>query len=187
MASPTAIHAFQGKPAMAFSLYDASVPVFVQMLNSLTGILNKTSEHAAAKKLDPAVLLATRLYPDMFPLSRQIQFCSDFSKGPCARLAGLEPPKYADEEKTFDELKARIAKTVDFIKSLDAKAIEAAADKPVKFMMRGEERTMKGSVYLLHYQMPQLFFHHTVSYSILRHLAIDVGKRDFLGAIPGLS
>ena len=111
------------------SLSEIAVPTFVRLLGSLSGFLDKAAAHAEAKKIDPAVLLGTRLFPDMFPLARQVQLASDFAKGTMARLAGSEPPKYADEEKTFEELKARLAKTIEFIKSLDQAVISAAADK----------------------------------------------------------
>ena len=164
------------------SLSEIAVPTFVRLLGSLTGFLDKAAAHAEAKKIDPAVLLGTRLFPDMFPLARQVQLASDFAKGTTARLAGAEPPKYVDEEKTFEELKARLAKTIEFIKSLDQAVISAAADKDITFPAGGgTQRTLKGKDYLVLSGLPNFYFHVTTAYNILRHCGVELGKRDFLG------
>jgi len=164
------------------SLSEIAVPTFVRLLGSLSGFLDKAAAHAEAKKIDPAVLLGTRLFPDMFPLARQVQLASDFAKGTTARLAGSEPPKYADEEKTFEELKARLAKTIEFIKWLDQSVISAAADKDITFPAGGgTQRTLKGKDYLVLSGLPNFYFHVTTAYNILRHCGVELGKRDFLG------
>ncbi len=164
------------------SLSVIAVPTFVQLLSSLSSFLDKAVAHAEAKKIDPAVLLGTRLFPDMLPLVRQVQLASDFAKGTTARLAGLEPPKYADQEKSFEELKARLSKTIEFIKSLDQAAISAAADKDITFPAGGgTHRTLKGKDYLVLSGLPNFYFHVTTAYNILRHCGVELGKRDFLG------
>jgi hypothetical protein len=164
------------------SLSEIAAPTFVRLLGSLTGFLDKAAAHAEAKKIDPAVLLGTRLFPDMFPLARQVQLASDFAKGTTARLTGAEPPKYVDEEKTFEELKARLAKTIEFIKSLDQSVISAAADKEITFPAGGgTQRTLKGKDYLVLSGLPNFYFHVTTAYNILRHCGVELGKRDFLG------
>ena len=154
-------------------------------LNALSGVLDKAEAFAAAKKIDPAVLLNTRLAPDMFPLVRQVQVATDLAKNGAARLAGVEPPRYEDNEKTIGELKARLAKTVAFFKTLDAKQIDGAADRQISFPLgptnKGE---MKGDEYLNHFVLPNVYFHLTAAYAILRHCGVDIGKQDFLGAIP---
>jgi uncharacterized protein len=161
------------------SLSEIAVPTFT-LLGSLSGILDKAAAHAEAKKIDPAVLLGTRLFPDMFPLVRQVQLASDFAKGTSARLA------YADEEKTFDELKARLAKTLEFIKSLDQSAISAAADKDITFPAGGgTQRTLKGRDYVVLSGLPNFYFHVTTAYNILRHCGVELGKGDFLGRPSG--
>jgi hypothetical protein len=163
-----------------------AVPTFEQVIGSLTAILDKAAAHAAAKKIDPAVLIGSRLAPDMYPLSRQVQLVSDFAKGVAARLGGVEMPRYADDETTIDALKARLAKTLAFVRSIDPAAIDAAADKDVSFPAGPDRtRTLKGSVYFLHYALPQFYFHATTAYDILRHNGIEIGKRDFIGQIPG--
>jgi uncharacterized protein len=167
------------------SLAEIAVPTFIQLIGSVSSFLDKAAAHAETRKIDPAVLLGTRLFPDMFPLIRQVQLVSDFAKGTTARLAGLEPPKYADEEKTIDELKARLTKTVEFIKSLDRAAIDAAADKDITFPAGGgTQRTLKGTDYLVLSGLPNFYFHVTTAYNILRHCGVELGKRDFLGRPP---
>ena len=154
-------------------------------LNALSGVLDKAAAFAAAKKIDPAVLLNSRLAPDMFALTRQVQVATDLAKNGAARLAGVEPPRYEDNEKTIGELKARLAKTVAFFKTLDAKQIDGAADRQISFPLgptnKGE---MKGDEYLNHFVLPNVYFHLTAAYAILRHSGVEIGKRDFLGAIP---
>ncbi|MBX9925922.1 MAG: DUF1993 domain-containing protein, partial [Hyphomicrobiaceae bacterium] len=136
---------------MSLSMYDASVPVFTQMLRGLSGVLDKAAQHAAAKKVDQAVLLQTRLVPDMFPLARQVQIACDFAKGTSARLAGMEVPSFADTEASFDDLKTRIDKTVAFISSLDKAAIEASAGRDITLKVAGREMHFQGQPYLLNF------------------------------------
>jgi hypothetical protein len=170
---------------MSSSLSAASISVFEIGLNALSGVLGKAEAFAAAKKVDPAVLLRSRLSPDMFDLTRQVQTVSDQAKRGSARLAGVDPPSYEDTETTIDQLKARIAKTVAYLKTLDPKQIDAAADRDVKFPLGGGNTgQMKGDDYLNHFVLPNFYFHLTAAYAILRHCGVDIGKRDFLGAIP---
>ena len=167
------------------SISSASIPVFEIGLNALSVILDKAEAHAEAKKIDPTVLLNARLFPDMFPLTRQVQIACDQAKNGAARLAGLEPPKHEDNEKTFAELKARIAKALAYVKTLDAKAIDAAADRQVTFPLGPNNKGhMKGADFLNHFVLPNFYFHLTTAYDILRHCGVEIGKRDFLGAMP---
>ena len=162
-------------------MYQASVPVFVQILSALIKIIDKAAAHAAAKKIDPAVLLGTRLTPDMFPLARQFQLASDFAKNGAGRIAGVELPKYPDEEKSFDQLKARLEKTIAFLKGLTPAQIEGSEGREVSFQMGGKPVTFTGEAYLLSSAMPNFYFHATTAYAILRQSGVEVGKRDFLG------
>jgi hypothetical protein len=166
---------------MTISLYQASVPVFVRMLTNLSAILDKASQHAAQRKIDPSVLLGTRLFPDMFPLLRQVQLTADFAKGTVARLAGAEVPKFPDTEASFDDLKARIAKTIDFVKTFKPAQIDGSEAREITIPIGGQPHTFKGQGYLLHQAMPNFYFHATTTYAILRHCGVEVGKRDFLG------
>ena len=170
---------------MSFSLSAASLPVLEIGLNALSAVLDKAAAHAAAKKIEPAVLLAWRLAPDMFPLVRQVQVTADQAKNGAARLAGVEPPRYEDNETTIDELKARLAKTVAFLKTLDRQAIDAAGEREITFPLGPTNKGhMTGEDYLNHFVLPNFYFHRTAAYAILRHCGVDIGKRDFLGAIP---
>ena len=170
---------------MSYSLSQAALPVFEIGLNALAGVLDKASAFAAAKKLDPATLPSYRLAPDMFALARQVQVACDQAKNGASRLAGVEPPKYEDTEKTIDELKARVAKTVAYLKSLDKAKIDAAADREITFPLGPVNKgSMKGDDYLTHFVLPNFYFHLTATYAILRHAGVEVGKRDFLGQIP---
>ncbi|MBL8699617.1 MAG: DUF1993 domain-containing protein [Alphaproteobacteria bacterium] len=166
---------------MSLSMHQASAPVFVQMLTSLRAILDKAEAHCTAKKIDPAVILGARLFPDMFPLTRQVQLTSDFAKGPMARLAGQEPPKWDDKEASFGELRARIDKTIEFVKSFRPDQIDGAETRDVTIPIGGNPTTFKGQRYLIGFALPNFFFHHTAAYSILRHNGIEIGKRDYLG------
>ena len=168
---------------MPLSMYQASVPVFLHTLAALSAILDKAAAHATQRKIEPSVLLSTRLFPDMFPLLRQVQLAADFAKGASARLAGIEVPKFADTETTFDELKARIAKTIDFVKSLNAAQIDGSESREVTIPIGGKPQSFKGQAYLLHFALPNFFFHATTAYDILRHCGVEVGKRDFLGPV----
>lgn len=166
---------------MTISMHAASVPVFRQLLSSLSTILDKAETHCAEKKIDPNALLHARLFPDMFALLRQVLIAADFAKGACARLAGIEVPKYEDNEQTFADLKARIAKTIAFIESLDPAMINGSEAREITTSAGPNSKTFNGQTYLLHYALPQFFFHSTTAYAILRHNGIEVGKRDFIG------
>jgi hypothetical protein len=167
---------------MTFSMYSASAPVFKQILNSLSAIIDKAEAHATEKKIEPAALLQARLFPDMFPFTRQVQVAADFAKGAAARLAGVDVPKYEDDEQTFADLKARIAKTVAFIDSLPQDGIEASAQRDITTGSGEKAKQWKGQVYLMHYALPHFYFHATTAYNILRHNGVEVGKKDFIGA-----
>jgi hypothetical protein len=167
---------------MSLTIYQASVPVFQQILTSLSGILTKAAAHAETKKIDPSVFITARLAPDMFPLSRQVQIATDHAKGACARLAGVEIPSFPDTETTFAELQTRIAKTLDFIKNLKPAQFDGAETREVKLKIGGNELTFTGQKYLFHGAFPNFFFHATTAYDILRHNGVDVGKRDFIGS-----
>jgi hypothetical protein len=166
---------------MTISMYQASVPVFVRMLGNLSAILDKAAQHAAQRKIEPSVLLATRLFPDMFPLLRQVQLAADFAKGTAARLAGAEVPKFPDTEASFEDLKARIAKTLEFVKSFKPAQIDGSEGREITIPIGGQPHTFKGQAYLLAQAMPNFYFHATTTYAILRHCGVEVGKRDFLG------
>jgi uncharacterized protein len=166
---------------MKISMYQASVPVFIRMLENLAAILDKAAAHAQARKIDPAVLVQGRLFPDMFPLSKQVQVASDAAKGGAARLAGMEPPAFEDNETTFAELVARLRKTVDFLRTLKPEQFEGAEDRTVTWKTRAGEKSMQGMPYLLNHVQPNLYFHVTTAYAILRHNGVEVGKGDFLG------
>jgi hypothetical protein len=168
---------------MTISMYQASVPVFQQGLAALSGVLDKAAAHAAARKIDPAVLLQTRLFPDMFPLTRQVQIAADFAKGCPARLAGVENPSYADEETTIDALKARLDKTSAFLKTLTAAQIDGSETRDIALKIAGNEVTFKGQTYLLHFALPNFYFHSTAAYAILRSCGVEIGKRDFIGQV----
>ncbi len=166
---------------MPLTMYQASVPVFSRMLTNLAAILTKAEAHATARKIEPAVLLNSRLFPDMFPLVRQVQLAGDFAKGAGARLAGLDVPKYADEEQSIEELQVRIAKTLDFLKGLKASQIDGSEGREIKLAIAGETMTFAGQDYLLSFALPNFYFHVTTAYAILRHCGVEIGKRDFIG------
>ena len=164
------------------SFYDASVPAFLQILGSLSGLLAKAEAHCTAKNIQPDVLLASRLYPDMLPLSRQIQLACDFAAKGCARLAHVDVPSTPDNEKTFGELRQRLAKTGDYLKNFKPAQFEGADAKDVTFPA-GPERniTLKGQQFLNAYAFPNFYFHAATAHGILRHNGVEIGKRDFLG------
>lgn len=166
---------------MKISMYQASAPRFVHMLNNLSTMLDKAQAHVEAKKIDPAALTTFRLFPDMFPLSRQIQVTCDVSKGVVARLAGVEVPKHEDIEQTFDELKARIAKTIAFIESIKPGQIDGTEEKDITVKLGKQEFRFKGMQYLLNWAHPNFYFHATTAYNILRHNGVELGKKDFVG------
>ncbi len=168
---------------MSLSLHAASVPVFTQLLGGLADVLAKAQAHGTERKIDPDALLQARLFPDMFPLVRQVQIACDFAKSVPARLAGAEVPSWEDSERSFEDLQARIARTVAFIQALDPAAFEAAATREIVLRPgTPKERSLTGQAYLLAYGLPQFFFHVTTAYALLRHSGVEVGKRDFMGA-----
>ena len=170
---------------MPQSMSQASLPVFEINLNALSAILDKAEAYAASKKIDPAVLLHSRLSPDMFDLTRQIQVATDQARRGAARLAGVEPPSVEDKETTIAQLKDRLAKTVAYLKTLDPKKIDAAADREITFPLGPTNKGhMKGDDYLNHFVLPNFYFHCTAAYAIMRHCGVDIGKRDFMGEIP---
>ncbi len=166
---------------MTISMYQASAPRFVNILRNLTAIIDKAEAHCAAKKIEPSALTTARLYPDMFPFTRQVQIACDTAKGAVARLAGVDIPKHEDTEQTFAELKARIAKAIDFVESVSAGKIDGSEDKEIVLQMRSGERRFKGMQYLLGHAYPNFYFHVTTAYNILRHNGVEVGKGDFIG------
>jgi hypothetical protein len=169
---------------MSLSIHDAAVPVFVRAMQSLSGVIEKGRLHAETEKWDPSVLLATRLYPDMFPLNRQIQVVSDQCKGGAARLAVIEPPKYPDTETTFAELKERLDKTIAFVKGVDPKKFEGADKRVVELKFPNNTLTFKnGWDYLNAFVLPNVYFHCSMAYAILRHCGVKLGKADFIGRI----
>jgi len=168
---------------MPLSMYQASIPVFVKQLNNLSAILKKGEDNALARKIEPEVFINARLAPDMYPLSRQIQIATDGVKGAAARLAGVEVPSYPDTEKTFAELQARIAKTLEFVKTFSAKQIDGTEEKKITLKLRDREIGFLGQAYLLNFVLPNLYFHVTTAYAILRHNGVDIGKKDFIGGL----
>ena len=162
-------------------MYQASAPRFANILRNLSAMLDKAEAHCAAKKIDPAALTTFRLFPDMFAFTRQVQIACDTAKGAVARLAGVEIPKHEDSEQTFAELKARIAKTLDFIESLKPERIDGSEERDVVLAMRSGERRFKGMQYLLGHAYPNFYFHVTTAYNILRHNGVEIGKADFIG------
>ena len=166
---------------MSLSMYQASVPLFIRSLTNLSAILKKGEAHAQAGKIEPAVFVNARLYPDMFPLVRQVQLASDSAKGCAARLAGQEPPAMPDTEQTFTELFARIDKTVAFLKTLKPAQFEGSEDRVIELKMRDRTLSVKGQNYLLERALPNMYFHITTAYDILRHNGVEIGKKDFLG------
>jgi hypothetical protein len=168
---------------MPLSMYDASVPAFVNMLTSISKILDKAAAHAEAKKIDPSVLINDRLAPDMFPLSRQIQIATDGVKGGAARLAGVEVPSFPDTETTFAELKERIEKTVAFLHSIDKAKFDGAEDRSVTMKVGPNDMTFPAKIYLFEFVIPNFYFHATTTYAILRHNGIEMGKQDFLAGL----
>jgi uncharacterized protein len=161
-------------------MYQTSVPRFANMLRNLSAILDKAQAHAEGRKIDPAVLLGSRLYPDMFPLKRQVQIACDTAKGAVARLAGVEVPKHEDSEETIAELKARIAKTIDFIQTIKPAQIDGSEEKGIHLKLGAREVDYKGMQYLLGHALPNFYFHVTTAYGILRHNGVELAKRDYL-------
>ncbi|MDI9239992.1 DUF1993 domain-containing protein [Lysobacter sp. LF1] len=168
---------------MSLSMHETSVPVFRHMLGALSGVLAKGEAHAVEAGFDPGVLLQTRLFPDMFPLVRQVQIACDFAKSVSARLADVEVPSFPDEEASFADLQARITRTLAFIDGLDPLLFEGSDEREIVLRPgTPKERRFDGRGYLLQYGLPQFFFHVTTAYSLLRHNGVPVGKLDFMGA-----
>ena len=166
---------------MALSMSQASISIFTQQLTTLSGLIDKAAEHCKAKGVDPSNMIGARLAPDMFPFSRQVQLATDHAKGATARLSGRENPKFEDTESTFEELKARIAKTLAFVKSVPASEIDGSEEKDVSITVGGQPRTLKGQRYFLQNALPNFFFHVTTAYDILRNQGVAIGKRDYMG------
>ena len=167
---------------MSLSMYQASVPVFRHQIMALAKILAKGEEHANARKIDHAALIQCRLYPDMFPLARQVQLASDTAKSAAARLAGVEVPSWEDNETTFAQLKERCEKTDKYLATFKPEQIDASEDREGVLKMRDGQMNFAGQQYLLGFAMPNFYFHLTTAYALLRHCGVEVGKRDFLGA-----
>jgi uncharacterized protein len=167
---------------MTLSMYQASVPVFRQVLEALGGVLGKGEAFAAERKIEPAVLLGWRLAPDMFNLTRQVQVASDMAKGGVARLAGVEVPKWEDHEASFGDLKARLARTVDYVGSFKPAQIDGSEAREITIPLGGKPTVFKGQPYLLKFVLPNLYFHCTTAYALLRAAGVPLGKRDFLGS-----
>ena len=168
---------------MSLSMYQASVPRFVNALKNLSHILEKAQAHAEAKKIDPLILASSRLYPDMLPLTKQVQIASDTCKGLVSRLAGVDIPSYEDTEKTLVDLQARVTKTMAYVESFTPAQIDGTEDKDI-VVKRGEKEThYKGMQFLLGHAIPNVYFHITTTYNILRHNGVEIGKRDYIGNV----
>jgi len=178
---PRGTHPNREPTNMTISMYQASVPRLANSLNNLIHILDKAQAHVEAKKIDPAALIDFRLYPDMLSFRRQVQIASDTAKGVVARLAGVESPVYEDNERTFEELKARLAKTVAYVQSFTPAQIDGTEDKDIVTKRGDKETHYKGMQFLLGHAMPNVYFHVTTAFAILRHNGVEIGKRDFLG------
>jgi len=171
---------------MPVSVYESTVPVFQRSLAALLGVLDKAEAHAQARKFDPANYLSIRLSPDMFALTRQIQTACDHAKNSSFRLAGATPPVMEDKETSLAELRARIEATLGLLKSIDPKAMGGAEDRELVLPLGPNKFKMRGADYLLHFALPNFYFHLTTAYDILRASGVEVGKRDFLGAVSGM-
>ena len=170
------------KESMTNALYATSIPVFQQMLGGLKQVLSKAEAHASAKNIDPNALLQARLFPDMFPLLRQVQVATDFAKSVSARLAAVDVPKLDDNEQTFADLQARINTVLAFLQGLESSQFESAAEREIVTQAgTPKEKRFTGQSYLLNYGLPHFFFHTTTAYAILRHNGVEVGKKDYIG------
>lgn len=168
---------------MSLSMYQASIPVLQRALRNLAAIIDKAQAHAADRKIDEAAFIQARLFPDMFPFARQVMIATDMAKGCAARLAGQEPPKYEDNETSFAELKARIEKTVAFLDGFSADQIDGSEEKVITLPSRNGTRTFNGQTYLLGFVLPNVYFHVTTAYNLLRHGGVEIGKQDFIGQL----
>ncbi|HTQ36391.1 MAG TPA: DUF1993 domain-containing protein [Steroidobacteraceae bacterium] len=170
---------------MNISMHNASTGVFARVLRNLSTILEKAEQWTAARGIDPNAILQSRLAPDMFTFTRQIQICSDNAKGAAARLAGMTPPSFEDNEASFAELKARVAKTIAFLESVPAASFAGAEDRPIKLMLgppgKQTERNFTGLDYLMGFATPNVYFHYSMAYALLRHNGLDIGKKDYIG------
>jgi len=166
---------------MTISMYNASIPTFIRGLNNLSAILTKAAVFAEAKKIEPTVIINSRLAPDMFPLSRQIQITTDVVKGGAARLASVDVPSFPDNEASFPELQERIKKTINFLQTIDIKQIDGSEKKTINLKVGGRDLSFEGLSYLFNFVIPNFYFHITTTYAILRHNGLDIGKADFLG------
>lgn len=166
---------------MTISMYQASVPAFIRALDNLAAILEKGAAHAQARKIDDAVLLNSRLFPDMFPLARQVQLATDTARSGAGRLAGAEFPAYEDKEATFQDLVLRIRNTIAYLKSLQPAQIDGGEDKTITWQSRSSTKSMQGLPYLMSHLLPNVHFHVTTAYAILRHNGVELGKKDYLG------
>ena len=165
------------------NVYDVSIPTFVHTLKSLRAIVEKGAAHAEAKKIDPAVLIGSRVFPDMLPFSRQIQIATDVAKGAAARLAGMEPPKFEDTEQTFPELIARIDRTIEYLTGLAPAQLAGSEDRTITIATPRASFSFPGLVFLRHWALPNFFFHVATAYNLLRHNGVEIGKADYLGSI----
>jgi hypothetical protein len=177
------MHGHATETFMTLSMYQASVPAFVRALNNLAAILEKGAAHAQARKIDESVLLNSRLFPDMFPLARQVQIATDTARSGAGRLAGADFPSYEDKESTFQELIQRIRNTIGFLESLQPTQIDGGENKTITWQSRSTTKSMQGQAYLMNHLLPNVHFHVATAYNILRHNGVEVGKKDFLG--PG--
>ena len=168
---------------MPLSMHQLSVTVFVKTLSNLEGVLEKAKAHALEHKIEEAVYTGARLYPDMLPLSRQVQIATDIARGAAARLSGVEPPAYEDNEKTFDDLVARVRRTIDYLKALDAANFDDAAAREITRPVRGEPHQFTGLNYLLQFATPNVYFHAATAFGMLRHHGVPLGKAHFLGSL----
>ena len=162
-------------------MYNSSIPVFIHNLNNLSSLLKKADDYAEAKKIDPSVLLNARLYPDMFPLVRQVQITVDTIKGSSARLAEIEIPSFEDNDTSFADLQEKISKTIKFLQTIKSEQIDGKEELKISYTQHGKDRNFIGLPYLLNWALPNLYFHITTTYAILRHNGLEIGKRDYLG------
>ncbi len=169
---------------MTLSMYQASVPVYLQFLNATSAVLAKGAAFAETRKIDPTVLLQTRLYPDMHPLVRQVQIFTDQAVRGASRLAGVEPPSFPDTETTFEELKARLDKVTAYVQSLTAAQLDGSEDREIVLKTPRGDLKFSGQQFLLNFSLPNFFFHATAIYAILRHVGVELGKVDFMGGAP---
>ncbi len=168
---------------MSLSMHQSSVPIFLPLLMNLKAMLEKAAVHCENKKIDSSVLPASRLFPDMFPLSKQVQIATDHAKGCPARLAGLEPPAFDDNEKTLPELIARVQKTIDYLQTFTPAQIDGSEERNIELKIGSHELKFIGHTYLLKFALPNFYFHVTTAYNILRHNGVEVGKSDFLNQL----